>query len=70
MKICADCKHYVDDDWGAAGWPTSALGNCTVLKTKVHPVSGAELPDCHVKAEMMRLTLCGWDFPRFWEPKK
>lgn len=64
-RLCQDCKHYrkhspnfnrpEDPFW------------CWAIDGQVNPVTGGDrmmaIPD------LMRMTLCGWSDPKFWEPK-
>lgn len=61
-RLCKDCKHFT----GEITWD-EPLMSCLALRGKLHPVLGVDID--HIEAGMMRLTLCGWSDPKFWEPK-
>jgi len=56
--LCKDCAYCEDD-------------NCLYTQQMgPDPVNGCDMTNTKVHAQLMRLTLCGWDFPRFWKPKE
>lgn len=63
-RLCKDCKHYEN-------WPdpnqSRPLFACYALKGKQHPVLGGDV-GC-IDSGLMRMTLCGWSDPKFWERK-
>lgn len=61
-RLCKDCKHYTQ----AARWPGPIMA-CHALDRDVHPVYGGAIDG--IEAGIVRLTLCGWKDPKFWEPK-
>ena len=62
--MCRDCKHYEREPDPNGFRPMS----CYALKGKTHPVFGGDV--FNIDAGLMRMTLCGWNDPKFWEPKK
>ena len=60
-RLCKDCKHFTDI--GRFGDP--AL--CHALDKKQHPVWGGSVHG--IDPGLVRMTLCGWDDPKFWERK-
>jgi hypothetical protein len=44
------------------------MGFCKVMMGKPSPIDGKSIDLIEI-ATVMRLTLCGWDFPRFWVDK-
>ena len=61
-RLCIDCKHYVEPERMVGG-----LMKCVALRGKPHPVLGGEVD--HIDPGLMRMTLCGWNDPKFWERK-
>lgn len=62
-RLCKDCKHYhrQKGDW-------TSLESCHALDQKQHPVTGGSVAG--IDAGLVRMTLCGWDDPKFWEPRR
>lgn len=60
--LCTDCKHF--------GHPSFRGAYCRALEGKMDPVDGHVFSDSELFfAGKMRMTLCGWDDPKLWEPK-
>jgi len=61
-RLCVNCKHQDVDR-------REYLGpfRCYALRGKTSPVNGLAIES--MEAGLMRLTLCGWNDPKFWEPK-
>ncbi len=61
-RLCKDCKHFT-------GWNRFAKNGleCTALNQQQHPVWGGTIAG--IDAGLVRMTLCGWNDPKFWEPK-
>jgi len=62
-RLCKDCKHYEREPDPNMLRPLA----CYALKGKPHPVSGGDVS--HIDSGLMRMTLCGWNDPKFWERK-
>ena len=65
-KHCVDCKHYQAN--GPSAPFSHPMGFCKVMMGKPSPIDGKSIDLIEI-ATVMRLTLCGWDFPRFWVDK-
>lgn len=63
MNLCKDCKHYYENP--RPDFRTESL--CDALRGKEHPVHGTDITA--IKADIMRMVLCGWSDPKFFEPK-
>jgi hypothetical protein len=63
-RLCETCKHYrkVEDVW------TNVEVGCYALKGTPHPEHGKDID--YIRPDLMRLTLCGWKDPKFWEQKR
>lgn len=62
-RLCKDCKHFESEPDPNA----LRLNACYALKRRQHPVFGGEVN--YIDAGLMRMTLCGWNDPKFWESK-
>lgn len=61
-RLCVDCKHF------DTGSHYRGVHNCCrALAGKANPMNGRDIDD--ISADLMRMTLCGWSDPKFWEPK-
>lgn len=61
-RLCVNCKHYGEPE------RRSSKGMvCNAMSGKQHPVTGGSMTT--IEAGLMRLTLCGFADPKFWEPK-
>lgn len=69
-RLCVNCKHLDRAHHRGDGPYFTGAGAtyiCTALAGKAHPVTGEDI--VHITADTMRMTLCGWSDPKFWEPK-
>lgn len=55
-RLCKDCKHL----------KSGTTYTCHALDGKPNPLTG-ETMECGIQADTMRMTLCGWNDPKFWE---
>ena len=62
-RLCINCKHYWRNEWE---WHTDPE-RCHALDHKPHPVTGRSVAG--IEPSVLRMTLCGWDDPKWWEPK-
>jgi len=62
-RLCKNCKHfYMLERRNFTDDP-----KCHALDKENHPVYGGPLSG--IDAGLVRLTLCGWRDPKFWEKK-
>ena len=60
-RLCKDCKHI---------YYWSSMMCCGKLIGTENPHDGRTLEDSDLfHVVQMRMTLCGWDDPKWWEPK-
>ncbi len=59
-RLCKNCKHFNRTTW-------TEPERCHALDNKQHPVTGGSV--IGIDPGLVRMTLCGWDDPKFWEPK-
>jgi hypothetical protein len=60
-KLCVDCAHFKVDHGFAC---------CGALIGKPSPVTGKPIGrDSYEMVHLIRMSLCGWDYPRLWQPK-
>lgn len=63
-RLCKDCKHYDPPDFY---FYDAQVPLCHALDKKQHPITGGTVAGINV--DLVRITLCGWDDPKWWEPK-
>ena len=61
-RLCINCKHFKEGN----RYPGTADG-CHAMDGKQHPVYGGDAGG--IDPGLMRMTLCGWNDPKFWERK-
>jgi len=61
MTLCKDCKHY---EYFAV---TGPFHLCAALRGQEHPVFGTSVDV--IDAGWARMTVCGWNDPKLFEPK-
>ncbi len=59
-RLCKNCKHLRSRDYREPEL-------CHALDRKQHPVYGGTVSG--IDPGLVRMTLCGWDDPKFWEPR-
>ena len=61
-RLCINCKHFK-----AGNRYPGTPDRCHAMDGKQHPVYGGDVGG--IDPGLMRMTLCGWNDPKFWERK-
>lgn len=64
MTLCTECKHYREGQYYPRRGDPDA---CVALAGQVNPVTGQAIGS--IGPNLMRMTLCGWNDPKLFEPK-
>ena len=62
-RLCKDCKHY----YGLVRPNFTDPDKCHGLDDFNHPIFGGKITG--IDAGLVRMTLCGWTDPKYWEKK-
>ncbi len=61
-RLCKDCRHFTE--WDRV---ENRGHQCAALNKGQHPVWGGAVSG--IDAGLVRMTLCGWSDPKWWEQK-